>query len=188
MRSFIAIELPESVRAALAELQQELKKCGADIRWVRSENIHLTLKFLGDIEEKDVAGILEKIKGTCSSYQSIPVEIAGVGVFPNIRAPRVLWAGVESEEMLARLHLEMDKGLASLGFKQENRTFAPHLTLGRFKSFKNKAALADKLDLHKGDKFGSIEVISISLMKSVLSAAGPKYSRLAEIYLGNKNF
>jgi 2'-5' RNA ligase len=184
LRSFIAIELPETVKSALAELQQELKKCGADIRWIKLASIHLTLKFLGNIEDKVVENIVKVIKGTCEKYSEFNLDIKGVGVFPNIKSPRVIWVGVNSNTAISGLQNEIEGGMSSLGFERENRKFTPHLTLGRFRSYQGKASLVDKIESYKDTTFGIMDVNSVSLIKSDLSPAGAKYTRLANVALG----
>jgi 2'-5' RNA ligase len=183
LRSFIAIELPESVRTALSELQNELKECRADVRWVKPEGIHLTLKFLGYVEDKDVDHIVKLIEGTCRKYKAFNLEIAGAGVFPNKRSPRVLWVGINGNETFKTLQGEIDEAMASTGFEKENRRFIPHLTLGRFRSIKGKDALMEKVESHRDIKLGSMDVSKISLMKSDLSPAGARYTTVAGIAL-----
>jgi len=185
LRSFIAIELPDTVKSALLSLQQGLKTCGADVRWVRPEGVHLTLKFLGDIEEKLVDGIVESLKGTCRKFHAFNCEVRGVGVFPGIRAPRVLWAGIEDHDALKLIQQEIDSAMSSHGFEREDRKFTPHLTLGRFRSSEGKMALMNKMEQYKGHSLGLIDVNHISLMRSDLGPAGAKYTRIAEIPLGN---
>ena len=184
MRSFIAIELPDIVKAALLSLQQELKTSGADVRWVRPEGVHLTLKFLGNIEDKIVDRVVEKLKGTCRKFQPFNCEIRGVGVFPGIRSPRVLWVGIDAHETLASIQQEIDTGMSSLGFERENRKFTPHLTLGRFRSSEGKMALMDRMEAYKDRRIGLIDINHISFMRSDLGPAGAKYTRIAEIPLG----
>ena len=184
MRSFIAIELSEDVKSGLAGLQQDLKGCGADIRWVKPDNIHLTLKFLGDIDEKNVRNIVKQIEGACLNYSFFDLEISGIGVFPNIKSLRVLWAGVQVIDTLEGLYRDIDAGMASLGFQLEKRKFSPHLTLGRFRTMKGKGVIADKIELHKNDRIGMINVRAVSLIRSDLGPAGAKYTRVAEIVLG----
>lgn len=183
MRSFIAIELPDTVSAALVLLQQELKGCGADVRWVRPEGIHLTLKFLGDIEERAVEGIVERLKGTCRKFQTFHCEVKGVGVFPGVRAPRVLWAGIADHDILTSIQQEIEDGMSLLGFEREERKFTPHLTLGRFRSSKGKMVLMKRLEAYKEFHLGIINVNHISLMRSDLGPTGAKYAGIAEIPL-----
>jgi len=183
LRSFIAIELPDGVKSALAELRQELKKCKADIRWVKPDNIHLTLKFLGDTDEKIIGSIAEAVKTACIGYKKFTLEIKGVGVFPDIRAPRVLWAGISDNDSLTGLQKSIEDGLVKLGYAVERRRFRPHLTLGRFKSSSGKEDLYDKIEEHKNISLGFMEVKSIFLIKSDLAPSGAEYTKIAGIEL-----
>ena len=184
MRSFIAIELSEAAKSALAGLQQELKKCGADIRWVKAENIHLTLKFLGNIEDEIVDDVLRIIEGICKKLRVFDLDIKGTGAFPNLRSPRVLWVGVNSNADIAALQNEIEAGMSSLGFARENRKFTPHLTLGRFRSSQCKGPLLKKVELFKNRKYGLINVRAVALMRSDLSPSGARHSVIAEIFPG----
>ncbi len=176
--------MPEAVKSALSEFQQELKKCGADVRWVKPESVHLTLKFLGNISEKDADRIIKTLEGTCSKNTEFTLDIAGAGVFPNKRFPRVLWVGINGNGTFTALQQEIEDAMASMGFEKENRKFLPHLTLGRFRSLIGKEALLEMIELHKDNKFGVIDVKNVSFMKSELSPAGAKHTRIAEILLG----
>ena len=187
MRSFIAIELPEKVKSAISELQQELKKCKADIRWVKPDSIHLTLKFIGDTDEKILDRIVEATKAACGGYGRFNLETRGVGVFPDMRAPRVLWLGISDSDSLTGLQKSIEDGLVKLGFSPEKRRFRPHLTLGRFKSSSGKEGLYDKIEEHKNLKLGSIEVKSIFLIKSELTSSGAEYTKIAGIDLKSEN-
>jgi 2'-5' RNA ligase len=184
LRSFIAIELPEAVISALSEFQEELKKCGADVRWVKPRNIHLTLKFLGNIDDKEAARVKEAIEGTSKNYSCFDLQVKGTGVFPNIKNPRVLWIAVSENEILEGLQKDIEDEMVFLGFEKEDRKFSPHLTLGRFRSSFGKESLLEKIELNKGREFGFIHVKLVSFMKSDLSPAGAKYTRIAEIPLG----
>lgn len=183
MRSFIAIELPDTVRSALLLLQQELKTFGADVRWVRPEGVHLTLKFLGDIGDRAVEGIVERLKGTCKKFQTFHCEVKGVGVFPGVRAPRVLWGGIADHDALTSIQQEIEDGMSLLGFEREERKFTPHLTLGRFRSSKGKMVLMEKLETYKEVRLGIIDVNHISLMRSDLGPTGAKYTRITVLPL-----
>ncbi|NOZ69184.1 MAG: RNA 2',3'-cyclic phosphodiesterase [Deferribacteres bacterium] len=183
MRSFIAIELEGPVRESLSQLQEELKSCGADVRWVKPENIHLTLKFLGNISEETAGSIVSVLEKCCTGVSAFDIEVSGVGVFPDTKSPRVLWAGISGDGTLRELQQKIEDGTASLGFKRENRKFVPHLTLGRFRSSGGKKILADKLEKHKDSSFGAVKVGSVVLMKSDLGPGGATYTRIAEIPL-----
>ncbi|MBI5026951.1 MAG: RNA 2',3'-cyclic phosphodiesterase [Nitrospirae bacterium] len=184
LRCFIAVELPETVKIALNNLQEELKKTEADVKWVRPDGMHLTLKFLGYVEEENIKEIVNTMDRICREYPPFNLEVRGAGMFPNIRAPRVLWVSVEGNNILAGLQAAIEKEMASLGFEKEDRPFTAHLTLGRVKSFRGRERLIEVMQLHKEDIFGFMEVKSISLMKSDLRPTGAQYTRLAELTLG----
>lgn len=184
MRCFIAIEIPEVIKSELLEIGEELKKHGADVRWVKPDNIHLTLKFLGNIKEEIAGKISGIIEAICSHYDSFDLTIKGLSVFPNRKSPRVLWVGIEGNNILATLQKEVDEGMSSIGFENEKREFTAHFTLGRFRSSRGKEALLDTINQRKNDNFGSITVRSLSLMKSDLSPTEAKYSKISEVPLG----
>ncbi|UCD34456.1 MAG: RNA 2',3'-cyclic phosphodiesterase [Nitrospiraceae bacterium] len=184
MRSFIAIELPESAKSALAGLQQELKESGADVRWVKPEHIHLTLKFLGDVGSEVIDSLIQVLKGTCREGNPFSIEIRGTGVFPHARSPRVIWAGVSGGAALAALQRDIERGLSALGFDSEERPFVPHLTVGRVRSSLGKRQLIEKVDGFRDALFAEVDVRSVALMKSDLSPAGAHYTALARISLG----
>lgn len=171
------------MRTALSGLQQALKSCGADVRWVRPEGIHLTLKFLGDVKEKTVDEIVRILEGTCKKYCAFHLDIKGVGTFPGKKKPRVLWVGVNGNETLLALQREIDDGMASLGFEKEERQFSPHLTLCRFRSFTGKDTLMEKVDALRDSSLGSMEVSTVSLIKSDLGPGGARYTTIREFLL-----
>ena len=171
------------MKASLAGIQQSLKKSEADIRWVKTDNIHLTLKFLKDIEEESVTGIIQVLKGTCRNHKVFSIEISDIGTFPIKRSPRVLWTGINDNGELLKLQSEIEKGMASLGFGPEKRAFSPHLTIGRFRSSQGREALMEKVEMIKHDSFGLFDVRSIYLIKSDLKPSGAVYSRIAEFPL-----
>lgn len=187
MRCFIAIELPEAVKSALSLIEEEFKKTRADVRWVNPNNIHLTLKFLGNIKEEITEKIKMLIEQICSNYKPFSIEIKDIGMFPNKKSPRVLWVGVEYNELLKTLQNEIDNAMASLGFERESRKFTPHLTLGRFRSARVNELFQEAIKLHEKDSFGSINVESISLMRSDLNPAGARYTKIADISLKTQN-
>jgi len=185
MRCFIAIELPEAVKSTLSGIEEELKKSKADVRWVKPDNVHLTLKFFGNIEEKKTEKIIEIMESICNQYAPFTIEIKGMGTFPNIKSPRVLWVGIEGNDTLKTLQKEIENKMESIGFEREDRAFTAHLTLGRFRSSIEKEGLLKAVKLHEKDTFvGSINVQSLSLIRSDLHPEGARYSKIIDISLG----
>lgn len=179
MRLFFAIEIPEKIQQKILGVQQELKKSGADIKWVKPANIHLTLKFLGEVEDEKLPELVRVGEKISKDFSPFAVEICGVGVFPNINRPRVIWAGIEngSKEM-ENLSELLSRQLAKIGFPEEKRRFVGHLTIGRVKSPQRKGHLIESFkSLEKAD-FGRFPVSSLSLIKSQLTPAGPIYTVL----------
>ena len=185
MRCFIAIELPEAVKSTLSGIEEELKKSKADVRWVKPDNVHLTLKFFGNIEDKKTEKIIEIMENICNQYAPFTIEIKGMGTFPNIKSPRVLWVGIEGNDTLKTLQKEIENKMESIGFEREDRAFTAHLTLGRFRSSIEKEGLLKAVKLHEKDTFvGSINVQSLSLIRSDLHPEGARYSKIIDISLG----
>jgi 2'-5' RNA ligase len=179
-RCFIAVEVGEpSLKAALIRAQEDIMATGADVKCVEPENIHITLKFLGEIPEERTARVSEVIKGI--AFRPFKLKFQGVGVFPALSHPSVVWAGVTGDvsEMLS-VFSELEKGLKSIGFEPERRPFHPHVTLCRVRSGKNRAQLATAVRGMEEEPFGELEVRHITLKKSVLTRSGPVYSTIAE--------
>ena len=186
VRSFIAVELPEAVKQKLAELQTQLKSGRARARWVASEGIHLTLKFLGGISVDTIPQVTKIMGEAASGYTPFRLAVRGLGVFPSPGRAQVVWVGLEGEvERLAQIQKRLDSGLESLGFVPESRAFTPHLTLARMR---DDASLAEREAMGKlvtatSFEAGDFVVESISLMKSQLTREGAIYSRLAAVPL-----
>jgi 2'-5' RNA ligase len=183
LRCFIAIELPETLKSILSGLEEEFKKTESDIKWVNPNNIHLTLKFLGNIREEMIEKITELMRQICSHYSNFTLNVRGIGVFPSLKAPRVLWVGIENNETLQALQQEIEEHMSLIGFEKESRKFTPHLTLGRFRSSIGKNAILDTIRPRKEEDFGQFSVHSISLMKSDLNPEGARYTRISEVPL-----
>lgn len=183
MRTFIAIEVPSEIKSVLAAMQNDLKDVGADIAWTHPENIHLTLKFLGEIDKK-VSSAVEKICVDAGRESSIfTLTINGMGVFPTARHPRVLWIGLAGEiKKLERLQEDLDERLTAFGFDPEEKDFRPHLTLGRVKSNRNIRELIEKAGHYSLPKL-SFSVRELILMKSDLHPTGACYTELARARL-----
>jgi len=183
IRTFIAVDIPESVRDQIEEFQEKLKRFRAEVKWVRPENIHITLKFLGDIEQSMVDIIDQRLKDAVAGFAPFNVRVYGTGVFPSARRPRVLWLGIdEGREILQRLAKCIDEEIYNLGFEREKREFSPHLTLGRVRSIKYIDSLTEEL---LSSKFESESFIQdeILLMRSDLRPSGSIYTKLKSIQL-----
>src|SRR5574341_1265941 len=184
MRLFVAVNLPSEVRERLAAEQDRLRRAQADVSWVRAENIHVTLKFLGETEEKRLdrirPGLLEVARGSAP----FRIRVSGLGSFGG-RVPRVVWVGVqEGAEPLSGLAKDVEAAMAHLGFPREKRGFSAHLTLGRVRSPRNAAALLAALAETGAGPFGTVEVTQFDLMQSDLRPTGSVYTVLAEFPLG----
>ncbi len=187
LRCFIAVEVPGPLKEAVARITEVLKKCRADVRWVPAENVHLTLKFLGETEESMVVRICDALSERLSSYPPFYINISGVGCFPDIRRPRIIWVGIEESLALKELAGAVESVLADLGYPAEDRAFSPHLTIGRVRALKGITGMMKDLEKLVDYSFGSMEVRRVSLMKSELRPAGAEYSSLAEIHLGGRS-
>src|SRR5882672_2884931 len=150
MRTFIAIEIPSEIKSALAALQAELWRAGADVSWTKPENMHLTLNFLGEIAETRIVEVKKACIDLAAEFQPFTLSINDTGVFPNARQPRVLWAGLSGEvENVVEMHRRLDERLALIGFKREEKMFNPHLTIGRLKSNKKTRELLALAGAHR---------------------------------------
>jgi 2'-5' RNA ligase len=180
MRCFIAFDMDgESVLRKIADVQNLLIKTGADLKLVEPHNIHITLRFLGNIAPMTVDKIFEGM--TKASFVPFDVKIRGVGAFPNTRYPRVLWAGItEGADQLRSIFEQLEPHLRSLGFAPDTRGFSPHLTIARVKSGRNKAELGRVVSENAGLEFGDIKASCLRLKKSDLTPRGPIYSTLKE--------
>lgn len=184
IRSFIAIELPQFVLNRLeAEIDRlKINTPNRAIRWARSQSIHLTLKFLGDISDIQIEKTKKALIDISARFQPFMLEIGGLGAFPNIERPRVLWVGVaDLEGRLVELHTALEAGCAELGYKSEGRPFKPHLTLGRLRRQSPKSEVDQIAKVLKDSKGGTIDQIVIKeviLFRSQLKPTGAVYTRL----------
>lgn len=183
VRCFIAVEIPEPLRMAISNAVEALKQCGADVKWAGSENIHITLKFLGDTEESLLPAIQERLSKKLFNYKPFCIRIAGVGSFPPWKHPRVIWVGIEASSALKTLQGEVESEMRAVGFPSEERPFVAHITIGRVRSGRRISEMARKLVESREIEIGDFEVRSIKLMKSELGRGGPVYTCLAEIPL-----
>lgn len=179
IRSFVAIELPDPLQQALGQLQDRIRATGLSAKWSRPENIHLTLKFLGDINPESVAEIGAAMAGAADTVSAMTLYAKSVGVFPSVKRPRVLWTGVAGEtEALGRLQKHLEDRFAALGFEKEKRRFAGHFTLARFKGGVDADAVVDVMQQFGDFITDAFVADAIHLFQSRLTPQGPIYSKL----------
>jgi 2'-5' RNA ligase len=191
IRTFITIELPQSVKIVLKRLQIDL---GADkdafVKWVKPDSIHLTLKFLGNINPEKTSEISAAMANVAQNTKPFLLSVSQLGAFPNTRSPRIIWVGLTNDtNILAGLQKRLDQSLASVGFAMESKTFSPHLTLGRVRNDirpDQRRALAEKLTTTGLKSNPPIRVIAINLMQSDLTPQGALYTQLAGINLSKR--
>ncbi len=184
MRAFIALELSAQLRSELGRLVERLRPGLGKVGWVKPDKMHLTLKFLGEIDEGRADLIAEGLRQACGRLPQFSFEAVGIGCFPSARRPRVVWAGIEGEIERAReLQRGVDAALAPLGFEPEGRPFSPHITLGRARGPVRSDLLEAAIDGHKGVRFGGQRVTEAVLMRSRLRPGGPIYTPLARAEL-----
>ena len=185
IRSFLAIELPRTIQKKIEEVQGDLRSTHADVRWVNPEKIHLTLKFFGNIEESRIDPIFKSIEEPIRNTLPFSLKVRGLGAFPNLKNPRVIWMGlVDGREVLISFQKQIETQLEKIGFQPEDRPFNPHLTLGRMKSSRGKEELVGRMEKHKEEEFGDFQVERVILFKSDLRPTGPIYTPLKDLKLG----
>ncbi len=156
------------------------------IRWVRRENLHFTLKFLGAVKEEKVASIINALEQTIHAVPRFPINGRGIGVFPDIRKARVLWAGFVGEALVS-LAMEVEKTLEPVGFEREKRAFRPHLTIGRWRNFDGRSEmLKQEIERWKDHDFGESWVEEVVFFQSILKPEGAVYSPLRVISLADR--
>jgi 2'-5' RNA ligase len=205
MRAFVAVDLPEPIKAAISEQQHALRSAlslprerSDDMKWTRPEGIHLTLKFLGEISGREVAQVIDALAGL-ASFELFALQVKGFGFFPDARRPRVLWVGVEAPPRgtgvppvgmahgqdghatspLGQLASRVERICGSLGFAPEGRVFSPHLTLARFKLPRPPPDLVALLEPKRELTLGQFEVSEFFLFESRLSPHGAQYRKVA---------
>lgn len=184
-RAFIAIEIPEDIKLQLKQVQERLKQGLTGVNWARPEGIHLTLKFLGNIDEEMISRIGDSMKKATERSSVFSIRLSGLGIFPGPRFPRVVWIGVkEGGEDLKGLNRAIDKTMDKLGFSAEEREFRPHLTLGRVRSQERRDELLKAIEELQNFETGSFEAREVSLIKSDLKPGGAVYTKLLTVPLG----
>jgi 2'-5' RNA ligase len=183
LRTFIAVKIPAT--PSLADVVQELGRMGASVRPVATDNLHLTLKFLGDTPQSRIAEVVEVVSRAAGAANEFDLRLVGLGAFPHAQRPDVIWSGIDAPDVLRTLAEAFESELGSLGFRREAREFKPHLTLARVKA-KPPPALFQLLADHPATDFGNVHVSAIEYLQSELQRGGPKYTVLALTRFGER--
>jgi len=180
MRLFVALDLSDSVRAALTEFCDKLRAEFPSARWVRSEGLHVTLKFIGEVKEDRLAQI-ENSLNAVNSTSPVEMNFHGAGFFPDARRPRVFWIGIDGSPNLAEIATQVESHLEPFGIARESREFKPHLTLTRISDTRGIEKLHDAVRRHGPADFGTVRTNEIHLYRSELGRGGAKYTRMKTV-------
>lgn len=185
LRTFIAVDLGKTIRDRIITLQETLARTGTEIKWVEPENLHVTLLFLGEVDQRQVINVCRMVQDCATKQPAFSLSVETVGCFPNERRPRVVWVGVgEGAQELCALHDALEGPLQELGYRREERRYTPHITMGRVKSERSTDDLAVSLAKRAGWKAGAVTVEEILVMSSQLTPQGPQYMVLSRAKLG----
>ncbi|HAM38118.1 MAG TPA: RNA 2',3'-cyclic phosphodiesterase [Elusimicrobia bacterium] len=184
MRLFIAVSIGEENKNKIFDIQSVLKRSCVDVKWIEKDNLHLTLKFLGEVAEDNLDSVKESIRRAVAEFKRFQINLESIGVFPNEKSPRVLWMGINKGEVeLKNISQNLEGSLEELGFKKETREFSAHLTIGRFRSNSEKEKLFKIIEKFQNENI--IESVNVVyLIKSTLSPKGPAYDVIEEYQLG----
>jgi RNA 2',3'-cyclic 3'-phosphodiesterase len=185
VRSFIAVDVGDEVRRKAAALQQQLARTGANVKWVAPDAMHLTLLFLGELDDRDILPVCRAVEKVAATEPGFPLRVSGVGAFPNTRRPKVVWGGVtDGAEPLRRLYTALEAKLLDLGvYRKEERDYTPHLTLGRVKNEADGFALAPELTKLLAWDGGRAMVNEVLVFSSELRRDGPEHTVLGRAEL-----
>jgi 2'-5' RNA ligase len=185
VRTFIGVEIGDDIRKKAVALQQQLARTGAGVKWTTPESMHVTLLFLGEIDERDILPVCRVVEAVAGREPPFPLRVSGVGAFPTIRRPKVVWGGItDGAEPLRRLYGLLEAKLLDLGvYRKEERGYTPHLTLGRVKGEAEGVTLAPELTKLLAWDGGRTRVTEVLLYSSELGRGGPEYAVLARIKL-----
>ncbi len=185
IRAFIGIGLPENIVSFFREIQVGIRSCGLNLKLVKPENIHITLKFLGNIDRRAIKEIGYAIEEAVHGNSHIILTAKGIGCFPNARKPRILWVGLRNQtEKLKAIQYVLDQKLETMGFPKEKRLFKGHLTLGRIKKKINTVALDAAIKTFQEIESEDFIVDRIILYQSTLMTSGPVYEELVSKPIG----
>lgn len=182
LRAFIALEIPASLQDEIHQQTAGLRaSAGSSVRWVAPRNLHLTLKFLGDVSHSSIQFLNQMLTAEAAKYPCFSILLGGLGAFPSTKRPRVLWIGIQAPPELGMLQHNVESGAARLGYGAEERPFSPHLTIGRIRqtaTASEQQRLRQALESSKIGQIGRAELAAVTLMKSDLQPTGSVYTRL----------
>jgi RNA 2',3'-cyclic 3'-phosphodiesterase len=186
LRTFTAVEVTGAIRARAKELIAALDGTTADVKWVEPQNLHLTLKFLGEVHEREIANVCNAVARGAAKVRPFEAEVRGAGAFPTAARPRTVWLGVaEGDEPMIRLHDAVEAELAELGYREEHRRFQAHLTIGRVRGTgPGIAELGQRIEQHADFLAGRMTVSKATVFASTLTPDGPIYDVLGTATLG----
>jgi 2'-5' RNA ligase len=185
VRLFIAIEIPQSVRSTFASLLKDFSSIAPQVKWVRAENLHVTLKFMGETQSAKL-GPLQNALSAVRSADPVNLEFRGLGFFPHEKRPRVFWAGMEASANLKTLAEEIDQTTHPLGFSLEERPFTPHLTLARFQPPGIPPKLLQAIQEKSAQAFGSLRTGEFHLIESKLKPTGAEYTTVQTFHFATE--
>ena len=184
MRAFIGIALPQAVRSSLAALQQQLAESQTDVKWVEEPNLHVTMRFLGEIDDAQRQTIEQALGIIAHGVKPFDLSLSRLGAFPSLGSPRVIWVGVgQGHEELTQIAKRLEERLVAAGLSGEDREFVAHVTLGRVRSSHHLGQLARSLKSAQWQAPPPWTTTALTLYKSELSSSGPRYMVLAEVPL-----
>lgn len=190
IRVFIAVDLPPAIQESVEKQTAHLRRTLGDdlIRWVPAQNMHLTLKFIGNIAASHLDFLKQMLIQSVNSQRQFDLQVGGIGSFPNLKRPRVLWVGIHAPADLTSLQKNVEAGAVRLGYEKEERAFSPHLTLGRVRQNVSAADLQrirSALENTQIGRIGTATIEAVHLYKSDLHADGSIYTKLLSVPLGN---
>ena len=185
IRTFIAVEIPPSVQTVAERQIEHLCRAGAEFRWVDPKKLHLTLRFLGNIRDTEIPELCQVVQQAVSSMEPIMVSVKGLGAFPNLTHPKVIWLGIgEGKSELQQLQRQVSVGLQKMGFPIESTEFRPHLTLGRIAgSSRLSDEVVEWIERHHDTEFGGFEIDQVIVFSSFLDKEGKTHTPMATIEL-----
>lgn len=186
IRTFLAVEISDAVRDRACDLVASLQGTPANVRWVSPRQMHLTLKFLDNVEAREIPRVCERVAAATRQFTEFDAEVVGAGAFPDIQRPRTVWIGFGAgKEQLIDLHDAVEQQLADLGFREEQRRYQPHITIGRVRRSPNGIPeLGKELQRRQDFRCGTMSVAEVVVFASRLDRDGPAYEALGRAPLG----